>query len=293
MAESSIKTDTDQMEMPERDLPAPNVQEAVAEVQEPAIGRVTASEPVPVQVIWTPRFIILFVLTLVLGLSIESLLVQARDNGYLAENGILLVHIALISVFWIAIIVRARSPWARLGGIFGCIWAVFFSIFLVITLQRISPNAPVIPHLNAAFSSALLGCYICLSIDQTPFDRWDAWFFSIAPILAACSVIAVFFLTPADGRSISTIEVGVVAIANILSLLVWWIRPSCWKTQPGVTFLFGAAALILLLLAIPGLSDNDTNFFLRQVMLLSILLGAMRTLQGEMRRYPARKRAGN
>jgi hypothetical protein len=195
----------------------------------------------------------------------------------------LLAHVALVSICWIAIIVRARSSWVRLGAVFGCVWAVFLSIFLVITLNRISPNVPVLPLLNTAFSSALLGCYICLSIDRTPVYRWDTWFFSIAPIVAACSVIAAFFLGPSDSRSLSTVEVGIIATATVLSLLVWWLRPSCWKTQPGPTFLFGAASLILLLLAIPGLSDNDTNFFLRQVMLLCILLAAMRTLQSELR----------
>jgi hypothetical protein len=286
MAESIFKANAGQMETSERDVHASNVQEAVTKPQELAMELVLASsEPVP-QIIWTPRFIILFVLTLVLGLSAESLLVQARDNGSLAENGVLLVHVALISLCWIAIIIRVRSPWPRLGAVFGCIWAVFLSIFLAITLNRISPNVPVLPLLNSAFSIALLGCYICLSIDRTAVSRWDTWFFSIAPIVAAGSVIAVFFLAPPDSRSFGTIEVGIIATANVLSLLVWWLRPSCWKTQPGTTFLFGTASLILLLLAIPGLNDNDANFFFRQVMLLCILLGGIRTLQGELRYEP-------
>ena len=297
MAESIFKADTEQMATPERDVHASNMQEAVAAPQELAMELIPASQELAIelipassehvpQIIWTPRFIILFVLTLVLGLSAESLLVQARDNGYLAENGILLVHVALISICWIAIIVRARSAWPRLGAVFGCIWAVFLSIFLAITLNRISPNVPVLPLLNSAFSIALLGCYICLSIDRTAVSRWDSWFFSIAPIVAACAVIAIFLLAPPDSRSFGTIEVGIIATANVLNLLVWWLRPSCWQTQPGAAFLFGTASLILLLLAIPGLSDNDANFFFRQVMLLCILLGAIRTLQGELRYEP-------
>lgn len=287
MAESIIQPDTEQMETPEGNVPAPSVQETIVRepVKEAPVERVTPpSEQVPAQVIWTPRFIIIFVLTLVLGLSAESVLVQARDNGYLAENGILLVHVVPIFFCWIAIIVRARSPWTRLGGIFGGIWAIFFGIFLIITLHRISPFSQVLLLLNTGYSIALFGGYICLSVDRTAVHRWDTWFFSIAPVFAAGFVIALFLLTAPDGRSLITVETAIIAIANILSLLVWWLRPSCWKAHPGTTFLFGTAALILLLLAIPHLNDNDTSFYLRQIMLLCILLGTMRVLQGELRR---------
>lgn len=266
--------------------PANNGQELTA-TTEPAGDQVQATDERSAGVIWTPRFIAVFALILILGLSADSLLVQARNNGYLAGNGIFLVHVALIFMIWLAIIVRARSAWIRLGGVFGCIWAIFSGINLIVTLQPVGPSAPILSHLDAAFSSALLGCYICLSIERTPLRRWDAWFFSIAPIIAICFVTVLFFLTPADTRSFSTIEDAIAGIANILCLLLWWGRPSCWKVEPGVTLLFGAAPLLILLLSIPGLADSDTNFFLWEIMLLCILLGAIRFLQGELRRKPA------
>ncbi len=205
---------------------------------EPVVDQAQRTDEVPIRVIWTPRFIVIFALILVVGLSADSLLVQARDNGYLAGNGILLAHLTPIFIMWVVIIVQARSVWIRLGGIFGCIWAIFSAINLIITLHSISPNAPILAHLDAAFSSALLGCYICLSIEQIPLRRWDAWFFSIAPIIVICFVTGLFFLTPADSRSFSTIEDAIAGIANVLSVLIWWARPSCWKVVPGLTFLF-------------------------------------------------------
>jgi hypothetical protein len=190
---------------------------------------------------------------------------------------------------WVVIIVQTGSVWIRLGGIFGCIWAIFSAINLIITLHSISPNAPILAHLDAAFSSALLGCYTCLSIERIPLRRWDAWFFSIAPIIVICFVTGLFFLTPADSRSFSTIEDAIAGIANVLSVLIWWARPSCWKVVPGLTFLFGIAPLIILLLSIPGLADGDTNFFFGEVMLLCILLGTTRFLQSELRRKLAHR----
>ena len=267
----------------EQAVAKPADKEKASTPQETVVDHVPASNEDSAGVIWTPRFIVIFALIVILALSADSLLVQARDNGYVAGNGILLVHVALIFVVWIVIIARAHSAWIRMGGIFGCIWAIFSGINLIITLQSISPNAPVLAHLNAAFSSALLGCFICLSIAHTPLRRWDAWFFTIAPIAAICFVTALFLLTPAENRSFSTIEDAIAGIANILCLLIWWTRPSCWKTEPGVTFLFGAAPLIIMLLSIHGLADGDTNFFLWEIMLLCLLLGAIRFLQGELR----------
>jgi hypothetical protein len=289
MAESIMRSDaeTELAQSEEKDVaePARKVQETAA-THEPVVEHAKTSNEVSAAVIWTPRFIVIFALMLVLGLSADSLLVQARDNRYLAGNLIFLAHVALIFIVWVVLIVRVRSVWVRLGGIFGCIWAIFSSTNLLITLQSIDPEAPILAHLNAAFSSALLGCYICLSINRTPLRRWDSWFFSIAPFVTVCFVIVLFLLTPADSRSFSTIEDGVAGIANILSVLVWWSRPSCWKMQPGVTFLFGVAPLIILMLSIPGFANSDTNFFFWEIMLLCILLGAIRLLQGELRRKP-------
>jgi len=155
--------------------------------------------------------------------------------------------------------------------------------------------------MNAATCIALLGSYICLSIVNTPFNRLDAWFFGLAPIAGSIAVVLVYFLTPANEHSPNTLENAIATIALVLSLLVWWIRPTSWKSQPGPTFLFGCVPLILLILAIsgpeftssnyflahvlgqpiPNLLTNETNFFISQVALLCLFLGIMRVIQSE------------
>jgi hypothetical protein len=155
--------------------------------------------------------------------------------------------------------------------------------------------------INAATCIALLGSYICLSINKTPINRLDAWLFGLAPPIVCIVVILIYFLTPAIERSLTTLENAIASTALILSLLIWWIRPTLWKSQPGPTFLFGFVPLILLILAlsakefnpsnyflakvlgqpIPYLPANESNFFISQVALLFLFLGIMRVIQFE------------
>lgn len=234
-------------------------------------------------VIWTTRFIVLFALTFVVGLSAESLFTTGWLNGYYPGGWVLLGHVALIFGCWITVVLVTRSWWARIGAIFGCIWALFITINLTVNLHAVDPSSPIFAHLNAAMSSALLGAYICLSIEHMPLRSWDTWFFILAPIVGSCAVLLMYFLTPADNRSLSTIESDVAAVALFLCIFVWWIRPSCWRAQPCPTLLFGIAPTITLLLSIPNIATNEANFFLGQVSLLCLLLGAMRILQCELR----------
>ena len=234
-------------------------------------------------IIWTPRFIVIFALTLVAGLSGASLLTQGWLDHFYAGEWVLLAYTALVFAGWIAAVVYAHSLWARLGSIFGIIWAIFTSISFVISLLAVDPNSPIVAHLNAATNSALLGSYICLSINQPLFRHWDGWLFRIAPIAGTCIIVLVYFLLPSDIRSTRELESITAAIELYLCISVWWSRPSCWKAQPGPTFLFGLVPIILLILAIPYLVDSTTNFFFSQVIFLSLLLGILRVLQGEIR----------
>jgi hypothetical protein len=231
-------------------------------------------------IIWTPRFVVIFALTLVIGLSAASLLTQGMLNGYYPPQAILLALVLFALGGWIAVVLLVRSFWIRIGGIFGGIWAMFMGIYLGVTLLPIDPHASILLHLNASTNSALLGSYICLSIDRTPFHRWDGWFFRLAPILGASAVAAGYFLLPADIHSLGTLESTTVTVTLILCILVWWTRPSCWRSQPGVTFLFGTTPFILLLLSLPGITDREGHFFFfTQVALLSLLLGILRVAQ--------------
>ncbi len=216
---------------------------------------------------------VIFALTLVIGLSAGSLLTQGWFDGYYVGQWIFQAYVIIICLCWLALTAVARLSWVRMGGIFGCIWALFMTVNIVISALYIDPGSLVSARVNAATCIALLGAYICLSIARTPFSRLDPWLFGLAPI-AGSSAVA-----------------------------VWWLRPTCWKTQPGPTFLFGCIPVLLLLLAIPSFGfnvsnfflahvvlhpvgdvpDNQANFFFSQVALLCMLLGTMRVLQGEIR----------
>jgi hypothetical protein len=257
------------------------------------------------KIIWTPRFIVIFSLTLVLGLSAESLLTQGWLNSYYPGWVIFLAYISLICVCWIAITALTRSWWTRLGTAFGCIWAIFMSINILLNLQRLDPGLPILAHLNAAACIALLGASLCFSVAYVSLGRWDTWFFGLAPIGGTCAVIGAYLLTPATTRSLSTLELSIALVALALSILTWWMRPSCWQAQPCLALLLGTSPLILLSLAVSNYTSrepdfllsqissfpihsyfetNETRFFFFQITLFCLLLGAMRILQSEIRK---------
>jgi hypothetical protein len=250
------------------------------------LSETSSEQPLPTSpkpVTWTPRFIVIFALTLIIGLSVASLLTQGMLNGYYPPQAVLLILVALALGGWIAVAILARSLWIRVGGIFGSIWAIFTGISLAISLLPIDPGSPILLHLSASTNSALLGSYLCLSIDRTPFYPWDGWFFRLAPILGGCAVAAIYFFFPTDATSFRNLESATITVTLILCILIWWARPSCWRSQPGLTFLFGMTPFILLLLTLPTLTDREGQFFFfTQVALLSLLLGILRTVQGEI-----------
>ena len=233
-------------------------------------------------IIWTPRFIVIFTLALVVGLTAEGLFSEGWANRLYPGGWILLIHAVLALGLWIFILVRARSWWIRIGAIFACIWGLFACLNALMEMQVLDSSPAIIAHLNAATCSALLGAYICLSLDRTPLHRWDAWFFSLALVLGSGAVALFYFLNPVDSRSLAVLEGDLSATALFLCVFVWWLRPSCWKARPGPTFLFGIAPAILLLLAIPRVVDRSTNLFLTQVVFLCIILGIMRLVQCEL-----------
>lgn len=252
-------------------------------------------------IIWTPRFIIIFALILVFGLSFESLLTQSWLDGYYPGLWIFQVHVVIVCLGWITLLVLTHSNWIRIGCIFGIIWAFFMTLH--ITIYSLNTDLALRVHalINAATCIALLGSYICLSIDKTLINRLDSWLLGLAPPIVCIVVTLIYFLTPANERSLTTIENAIASTALILSLLIWWIRPTLWKSRPGPTFLFGCVPFILLILAlsakefnpsnyflakvlsqpIPHLSTIDTNFFFSQVALLFLFLGIIRIIQFE------------
>jgi hypothetical protein len=286
MAESIVQPDTSSTEAPDEtttedtETSVEKTQDRIGDLDAPVETSPSLPRDLPTStIIWTPSFIVTFSLVLVLGLSAEGILSQGWVNHFYARNWVLLAHVVVVLGCWIVIVVRARSGWSRAGGLFACIWALFAGFDFVLNPRSIDPSSPIIAHLHAAISIALLGSYICLSLDRTPFHHWDARFFQLAFLIGSCAVAFAYFLTPADNQSLSTLESSITLTALVLCVLVWWVRPSCWQAQPGPTFLFGMASAIRLFLTIPNGTDAATNLFLSQVTFLCVLLGAMRILQ--------------
>src|ERR1700724_1229193 len=98
--------------------PGNNVSEASAFLLEQHNALDTVVSPEEGLVIWTPRFIILFAVTLVLGLSLESLLTQVWAIRWFTGTWVFLGHIALVSAGWVILLMTSRSRWIRFGAIF-------------------------------------------------------------------------------------------------------------------------------------------------------------------------------
>jgi hypothetical protein len=151
--------------------------------------------------------------------------------------------------------------------------------------------------INVATCVALLGAYIGLSVEGTLLSAWDTWLLLLAPILGIIGVALTYFLTPQ--ASILTVYNATATAALIACALFWWLRPSCWKKQPGPTFLFGLVPLIMLGGAVGTSSlhnffllqvtatpiytyGNINNCFFAQVILLCLFLGCIRIAKSEL-----------
>ncbi len=237
-------------------------------------------------IIWTPRFIIRFALVLIVGLSVAGLLTEGWVNGYYPGEWSELAYTVLAFACWFAVFVSASSLWVRLGAILSIIWIGFmgihFCITLLIPLNQPNQAYTVLAHITAATDIALVGSYLCLSIAYIMFSRWDTWFFRLAPIAAVIGIaIAYHFAPPQLQHSLRGLENSTAGIALALSLCIWWLRPSCWKTQPGPTFLLGMIPLIQLFFSLSYSYTGGEPIFFTMVVLLLSALAAMRIMQRE------------
>src|SRR5260370_7106053 len=155
-------------------------------------------------IIWTPRFIIMFSLTLALGLSVESLITQAWSIRWFTGTWVFLAQIALVSAGWIALLAVSRSRWIRLGAAFGLVCAAFMAINIIIQAILIQPSHFLLAHVDVVTCLALLGCYICLSIDRLPTGPSYSCFLRLTTITLVSILALLFYLRP--GRAFSVLE---------------------------------------------------------------------------------------
>ncbi len=311
MSESLIQPDADHEQDTSKHPEQARAAEAEGCMNRESIQEIAAEgeteTPAPAEkIIWTPAFLLIFVLTLVLGLSAESLFAQGWASRLFVGQWIILAQIILAALGWLGLGIVTRSLWIRIGCIFGGIWAIFMSLSTFTNVQGVVPGTPVQSYINVATCMALLGTYIGLSIEGTLLTSWDTLLFFLVPVLGAVDVVLNYSLTPQ--ASILTIYNTISADAIIACCLFWWLRPSCWKKRPGPTFIFGLVPVILLIAALIDTSAHDffllqalnpysnpriymNNFFFAEVTLLCLLLGSMRMAKGEMSsRFLLRKR---
>lgn len=252
----------------------------------------------PEKIIWTPRFILLFGLILVLGLSIASQLALGWTNHLFFANRWTLHGLVLLAgLGWLVLAIVTRSPRVRAGCVFGLIWAGFMTLNIYLSAREIGSDTPLQSYLDVASCVALMGTYIGLSSEGTFLSRWDFWLFLLIPTLSIAYIAFRYLRTPQ--ADIVILEQTITRVALFAALLFWWLRPSCWKVQPGPTFLFGMVPVILLLgsyfnhsprnifmLQVASYrisaSVNGNNFFFAQVVLLCLLLGCIRTIKSEI-----------
>ena len=236
-------------------------------------------------IIWTPTFIALFALVIVVGLSMTTVLIQGWLNGHYSDKAVLLAYMPLLFCLWVASFIKTHSTWVRAGALFGCLWSLFMAGNLWLGLLAVDSQATSVVQMHIAANSALLGTFICLSLAYTPFRLWDTWFFRLLPFFTIIILGAIYLHNVKDTDVFQRVENASIVLLLYLGSMVWWLRPSCWRKQPGPAFLFGGAPLIMLFLIIPDVAGSEQIFFFEQIFLLCILLGAMRILQGELR-YP-------
>ena len=230
-------------------------------------------------VIWTPRFILLFVLTAITGLSAASILTEAWMNNHYHSSLILSGYVLVILITFIILTRFTHSMWMRLGTLFGYLWAIFSLVtFFLPTTGLISL---IRVQLLAAASSTLLGFYVCISTHRTPHRRWDTFLFWLAPPLGACILIIYVLFHPVSGEHLRGLVETATTILLVFGSGIWWLRPSCWRTQACSTFLFGLAPPIMIFVNYWAGDALGTRLFLSQLALLCILLGLLRVIQTE------------
>lgn len=252
------------------------------------------------RVIWTPRFMIVFGLALVLSLSLESILTQGWLNRYYAGQWVFQGHVMLNALAWVILLVVAKGRWTKTGAIFGLLWAIFMTANILVQVIFPAIPLPALAHINGVTCLSLLGSYVCLSIDRFPVRPWDAWVLGLLPALGL-ALTALLFLTGAD-RSLSSLENAISTVTLALSALVWLARPTCWQAAPAPTVLFSFVPLTLLVLSnasagynaanffltrvvlypVYNATTTESNFFFSQVVLLCLLLGTMRLVKCEL-----------
>jgi hypothetical protein len=235
------------------------------------------------EIIWTPRFIVIVAIILIVGLSTASVVTQGWFNNYYSAGPVLMLYTVPNLICWIALFRYAHTRWLRWGIIFGYLWTLLTALYYRLNYGFIDPHIPTTLHLQVAVYSALALAYICISLAYAPMSRGDIWFFRLAPIVLGAFFLAQIILRIVFGWVAQGMEAIIFSEIVYFDVLVWWARPSCWKKHPGPTFLFGLIPFLEIALTISPAITEEIKFFFMQVSLIVMLIGILRLLQCELR----------
>jgi hypothetical protein len=189
----------------------------------------------------------------------------------------------ILMVAWLVVLLAAHSWWLRGGALFGLIWAACTFGEFWLSKHGVSAQDPLTIQMRATTNSALLASALCLSVARIRLKLWDAALLWLL-LLAFCAYLGYSYLkVPAGTSALLFVEGRIVFWALYMGVAIWWLRPSCWRDQPGLTFLFGLATILLIFLERSSTLTTEQNVFFLQVSFLCLLLGAVRVFQEEWR----------
>jgi hypothetical protein len=235
-------------------------------------------------IIWTPPFIIFFTLFTGLGLGIATLLTFIWLNSAMYSPAhLFMLYGGITFLCWLLVIVKGRLLWTRIGGIAGCLWALFMVIEYWFIAHGIDSQSDTLMQIHLATGCTLLGASLCLSYARTRVNRWDTLLGWLIP-LCICTYLALSYIhAPAGIPKVLYLEGRLVTLSLMLSVVVWWLRPASWAIQPGLTFFFGVIALLQLYLTLSAQFYNENTLLFQQVVFLAVILSALRVYQAEKR----------
>jgi hypothetical protein len=253
------------------------------EAQSPDDAATSQEEPAAKgPAVWTPPFILFFALYTGLGLSIAALLTFIwLNSGMYSPAHLFMFYGGLTFLCWLLVIVRGRLLWTRIGGIAGCLWALFIAIEYWLISHGISSQSNTFMQIHLITGSALLAASLCLSYARTRVNRWDTQLSWLIP-LCICAYLAFSYVrAPAGIPKILYLEGRLVTLSLLLCVIVWWLRPANWATQPGLTFFFGVIALLQYYLDRSAQFYNENTLLFQQIVFLGVMLSTFRIYQAE------------
>jgi len=239
-------------------------------------------------VIWTPVFTVIFGLIVVLGLAGASMITQGWTNAYYPLGLVLILYHIPVLIGWVILFRLTQSFWLKCSALLGVLWVVLSCCYYWGTYNGLDQISTLTLHLQATTGIVFAGIYLCLSLASLSESRWDVWFFRLVPVFLLLVLGITLYSRLYLGTLLGNTEVVMSNEVGYFSLIVLWLRPACWKAQPGPTFLFGLFPLVAVISTmLAATSDTAQRFFFIQVAFIAMFLAIMHLIRQEVLHIPA------